>query len=961
MLKGSPWWAPGYAFTSLKNYPVRNMGIALVLAIGVALPTTVFVWAHTGTKLTVNAYFSETTYQMSFQLRAGELYDPEVSSAMQIEAMNSPIIDYVHQVTSTIGIYTNDSIPEWGEYVDTGLNYALGIKDGRAIFVDNAILGNWSREFTYEGNFSLSEGQVLVAEGFVEYTRQVHGVTLEIGSEFDLELLGHAPRYAGEQARDDHYIIPVENLTVAGIYRLNSLDTQLGQAFPSIARKNWDPMSLFNEPVLGIHDSVIILKDEIGEGLHEEITNWGYYGPVHLIRPSADGLVAAGAENIGDNLETFKTLFEEKYPEYRVNGLQDIRDLERSVDTYLSSQVLTLVAFPVLIMSLMLTVFTSETSISRRKGEISALRAKGASFNQVFSTFMWESLLLGVIGLGAGVFLSVIMAPLIGATVDFFVFDLGIFMTYLSNLTIPPLSLVIAAAISMYLPASYLLHVARRIDVTEVGQPITAEGPEGAETTGIWRYAIGLGVVLTVLLVMPIVVQPSGSIAVAEVLVATLLLFIASYLGSRTMRLVTARLSGETSFLLGEKSLYLSQSLRKRKGQFIPLLVILTLTLTTTTMMLIQTSSFEATIANELRYSLGADMRIECDAKPLNFNETLITYPGVLQATPVIESLAQVSTNAFFLEGIDAHDYLEIGAFTSESFISGTPEEVLMSLANQSNGIVISSYYAQLWNKTIHDEVLVYYEVVNGTRIGAFNITGIMKSAPGFGVASREDRATASFASQFGFQVGAGGFALVNLDFLVDVGELTTSELFLVDTVSFTDTTLMVEELQEEKNQYVFTVETFDLASQSTSIQLFLSGIQGLTVISFFLCLLMGLSAIALFLGSAVLDRQSEYAVFRALGGSKSQVVMMVFGEFAGTVIASIGISLILGVIFGYSMSILTFGVSPFSPVLTEVLALPLSMMIVVLSLESIVMLASCYLPAKRAGSIDPASALRNL
>jgi ABC-type antimicrobial peptide transport system permease subunit len=961
MLKGSAWWAPGYAITSLKNYPIRNMGIALVLAIGVALPTTVFVWAHTGTRLTVNEYFSETSYQMSFQLRAGELYDPASSQFMQTDAIANPFIEDVHQVTSTIGIYTNDSIPEWGAYVDTGLNYALGIKDARVIITDNAILGNWSREFTYEGKFSLTEGEILVSEGFVEYTRQVHSIELEIGMEFDLEILGHAPRYAGQQDRDDHFIIPAENLTIAGIYRINSLDTQLGQAFPSVGRKNWDPLSLFNEPVLGMHDSVIILEDEIGIELTEEITNWGYYGPSLLIRPSADGLMAAGAENIGDNLESFKTLFEESYTAYTVNGIQDIRELEANVNTYLSSQVLTLVAFPVLIMSLMLTVFTSETSISRRKGEISALRSKGASFNQVFSTFMWESLLLGVVGLGVGIFLSIIMAPLIGATVEFFIFDLGLFMTYLSNLTIPPLSLVIAAAISMYLPASYLLHVARRIDVTEVGQPITAEGPEGAETSGIWRYAIGLGVVLTSLLVMPLLVDPSGTFAVAEVLIATLFLFMASYLGSRTMRLVTARLSGETSFLLGEKSLYLSQSLRKRKGQFIPLLVILTLTLTTTTMMLIQTSSFEATIQNELRYSLGADMRIECDAKPVNFNDTLITYPGVLKATPVVETLAQVGGNAFFLEGVNPNDYLEVGAFTQESFITGTPESVLSDLANKTNGIIISSYYSQLWNKTINDEVLVYYDVGNGTRVGSFNVTGIMRSAPGFGVASRDAQVTASFAAQFGFQVGAGGFALVNLDFLYEIGGLTTSELFLVDTVSFTDITLMVEELQQERNQFVFTVDTFDLASQSTSIQLFLSGIQGLTVISFILCLLMGLSAIALFLGSAVLDRQAEYAVFRALGGSKSQVVMMVFGEFAGTVIASIGISLILGVVFGYSMSILTFGVSPFSPVLTEVLALPLTMMIVILSLESIVMLASCYLPARRAGAIDPASALRNL
>ncbi len=53
-LKGNPWWSLSYALTSLKNYPVRNIGIALVLAIGITLPTTVFVWTTTGTELVVN-------------------------------------------------------------------------------------------------------------------------------------------------------------------------------------------------------------------------------------------------------------------------------------------------------------------------------------------------------------------------------------------------------------------------------------------------------------------------------------------------------------------------------------------------------------------------------------------------------------------------------------------------------------------------------------------------------------------------------------------------------------------------------------------------------------------------------------------------------------------------------------------------------------------------------------------
>ncbi|MHA1936193.1 MAG: hypothetical protein ACW97A_13025 [Candidatus Thorarchaeota archaeon] len=58
LLKGSSSWSLVYALSSLKNYPLRNAGIAIILAIGIALPTTVFAWTETGTTLVIDDFFS---------------------------------------------------------------------------------------------------------------------------------------------------------------------------------------------------------------------------------------------------------------------------------------------------------------------------------------------------------------------------------------------------------------------------------------------------------------------------------------------------------------------------------------------------------------------------------------------------------------------------------------------------------------------------------------------------------------------------------------------------------------------------------------------------------------------------------------------------------------------------------------------------------------------------------------
>ena len=277
------------------------------------------------------------------------------------------------------------------------------------------------------------------------------------------------------------------------------------------------------------------------------------------------------------------------------------------------------------------------------------------------------------------------------------------------------------------------------------------------------------------------------------------------------------------------------------------------------------------------------------------------------------------------------------------------------------NGIVISEYYATLWNRTNGDEINAFVGTINDTKMVSFEIVGTVVSAPGFGVASTTDLYSDTFGSQFGFQVGQGGFALVNLDYLMNHTAIETVELFLVDTIPTATPDLIREDLETERGTHVYTLDNVDLATDFFAIHLFVSGINGITMVGFIMCIIMGLAAIALFLGSAVKEREPEYALFRAMGGTRKQVLSMVFGEFAGTIVAAIGISVILGLMFGYTMSILTFGISPFSPIIAEVLSLPLLMMVAIVALESIVMIASCYFPARRASNADPATILRNL
>ncbi|TFH05228.1 MAG: FtsX-like permease family protein, partial [Candidatus Thorarchaeota archaeon] len=412
--------------------------------------------------------------------------------------------------------------------------------------------------------------------------------------------------------------------------------------------------------------------------------------------------------------------------------------------------------------------------------------------------------------------------------------------------------------------------------------------------------------------------------------------------------------------LLGEKRLYLTQSLRRRKGQFIPLLVILTLTLTTTTMMLIQTASFQDTLTNEANYAIGTDVRIESDQMPFGWIDSFTSYTGFEAATPVVSSLSYVGTAAFYIEALNASAYRDIAYFKETSFVGTTSVEILTTLAATENGIIISEFYGTFWNVSVGDTLEISCGSVSAPVVVDFVIVGFMRSAPGFGMASTRDLAGTPYGAYFDFQPGRGGFALANLDDFIEETGFSTTRLFFVGVTSLDVAADFIQFLEDRPWTSAYTEEFIEFGPDSIT-GLFLAGMEGLTMISFVMCAAMGIASIVLFLGSAVAEREPEYALFRAIGATKKQVMSLVFGEFAGSVMAAVLMSLALGVVFGYTATLLTFGISSIWPILGKVLTYPLLVMFFTVALECVAMVIACYYPARRAGNTNPADVLRNM
>jgi putative ABC transport system permease protein len=250
---------------------------------------------------------------------------------------------------------------------------------------------------------------------------------------------------------------------------------------------------------------------------------------------------------------------------------------------------------------------------------------------------------------------------------------------------------------------------------------------------------------------------------------------------------------------------------------------------------------------------------------------------------------------------------------------------------------------------------------VGDTQIVEFIVTGVVYSAPGFGYASDVYVPYSALGAGFGFSSGYDGFALTNLGFIEGVIDEHEATLFMADLDDNANRTFLLEELSALSGVNPNTPEEFDLKTHSLQTALFLNTIEGLFSIGFVMSLTLSVFALSISLGSVVRERRKEYAIMRAIGGSKRQVVSMVFSEFTGVVIASLALSLVLGAVFGYVMGLLLNLMSPFSRILSATIAFPLDFLTIILVIQILTMIIGAYIPAREAARTEPAVVLRNM
>jgi ABC-type antimicrobial peptide transport system permease subunit len=953
--KGNRGYGLSYALSALRANPFRAISLALTLSLGISLFASTMVWGDTGIYVSIYDYLDENSYQIMVDYEPGS---PEALRMAESYMAQNQFVEDAYRINSTVGLVWGTGLPDSTEYDIDDPVYSDGIKDCKVIFVDNEFLNKTAFQFTIEGSFELNQDEIIVSQMFIAYVEQVFNVTLQIDDTIDVELLtGNAtilPAPLDMLGR-----MSLTNLRIVGIFDVSTYDSILERALHTFenGRPNWNNTN-FPYEVMSLRDSILIRSDSIPAG---SLSESGFFSETMLVRVAASTLAVSNPRNVAANIFELTVRTEELY-DITWEGHDKVWELQDVVNSYLATLDLSVLALPVILLALFFSVFAADTFMAPRYVEVGIIRSKGASYSQVSSVFLWESAVIAALSVALGILFSVLFAPLIPSTTNFMTFDWDTYFFYLSNTVISSNTVIRAIGLTVLPSLLFILYLARKSASTEISLTLAEVAEESTEQSEAHGFTIGASIFLLALVVLMMYILPRHPLLFfLELGLGTAAWFFIAFNGSRISRVGLARVSKRLSFILGQKNLISAGYLKMRKGRIIPLMVVLALTMSSTITFAVQSESLRVDLDREVSYALGSDLRIDCTIRNLNFSQDLEAYEGITDAMPVLRTWAQVGSETLSIEGLDPNEYLSIGRFDQSSFPGESHETVLSALAALPNGIILSEAHAARWNKTLGSRLNLEMAAPGGIQTVEFIITGLVYSAPGFGYASNEYVPWSPLGASFGFSSEYSGFALANLWFIEDVINEHETTLFLADLDDEVNRTLLLDELEALSGVTPNTPEEFDLKAHSLQTALFLNTIDGLFSIGFVMSLTLSLFALSISLGSVVRERRKEYAIMRAIGGSQRQVVSMVFSEFAGVVIASLALSLVLGATFAYIMGLLLNAMSPFSRVLVPTIAFPFDFLAIVLFIEILAMIIGAYLPAREAARTDPAVVLRNM
>ncbi|NHJ86062.1 MAG: ABC transporter permease, partial [Asgard group archaeon] len=377
------------------------------------------------------------------------------------------------------------------------------------------------------------------------------------------------------------------------------------------------------------------------------------------------------------------------------------------------------------------------------------------------------------------------------------------------------------------------------------------------------------------------------------------------------------------TFIFRKNAFFINFNFKKSRHRLSSIVIVMIILTTTTFYSAILLKTLQKNEQATSYYNNGSDFRIITQDTNYSYNDTIAAVEGIENVMPVMTTSGQYGFDRITVYGINPISYSSIGRWlessfnpedVSEIFSNYTSNEWLEILDNNYEATIISDGLAEKYHLNISTEITVTTLPIGATYgFDKFQITGIIHSAPGLGLAT-------------GFNIELKQtneyYILVNQGKLIDEYGIVRTNLFFASlTPGYS-----IEEVKARLLELDYVVEVNpDLVSEGFSSQYvdnYVPDIKLLIISVISLVVLISIIILIINIDFILKQRKQENAIMSALGNTNTNLARMLLVE-----ISVINLST---VITGFLISIpfVLLSIYFIMPFLTSILIIPMNLAI---------------------------------
>ncbi|MCE7744831.1 MAG: ABC transporter permease [Candidatus Heimdallarchaeota archaeon] len=857
------------AMRNIANGKKQSVLYILGIFLSVSLLISLRLWSSTAEDLAARDFLTDQDFELKIST-----YMPEDIPFILDWLDNDPIVQKTYEMYYNLACFNAE---------EKEPDYIFDPQDDPNDPISITALGLWPKDsldriktqFSVRGSFDLQLGEVLISEYEAKEIEGIVGYAIEPGMKINISIARRSPEL-GEVRLFHFELRHFYNVTVKGIYRPIPAISMLQKTFSASF----------------LRDSVIFLRENI---IDSDILQMRANGiePAIMVKTKVDELKKNGIGEILNILEDLADRLKIAYQssQYLILDTPTI-ELQQS---YSLAQTAIVFMVPVIASSIILTLFTTNIVIEKRKGQLFTLKDRGGQNWQIIGLILLEFLILTLIGIVLSIVASFVIASLIPSIASGS-FSGAVFREFIIKVKFP-FTLTLYTIVSVLLISSLFVLVKLRMVLQNNVEEKQKQTRERIQKLGVIITVGGLFVLTLIFLIYNTIQnhldivdaynfdinqsQQSMMVFLAIILLIILLAIVAT--------LISNNILGKLKWLYDRfflnKSFFVTNSLRNSQNKLTTILIILIIISCFNVFTLNIYATIRANEQAEQYYQNGADLRIHTSYVESTYGTNISAIEGIGEVMPVLRTEGKLIYNRVTVYGIDPIVYSRIGRWDSVYTNQDIITDMLHNLNESDKGVIISDFVSERLNLTIGSTFTIA-ELPFGIAYESFEVKGIIHSAPGFGLA---------YGINIELNQPNQEFLLVNDRTLRENHSITDTNLFFAKLKPDADENKVVAELLNFENVISVNPEVVNEQFVGKYIRNYIPDVKTFLLIQIVLMNAVGLIIIGNNIEFILKQRDQSNAILNSIGNSTKSLIQIVFAEILVIEITSIIIAFIVG------------------------------------------------------------------